>query len=306
MPGTASHGKPTLEEIREALERSGYLLEARIARVLRERQPPWFVQSNTRYRDPATGNSREIDLIASQHQSLGRGDKLVPGVHTFGATIHIECINNPLPLVLIRSGETVYNHQLDGLLEGALTHVRVEDAPIGRSVRLSELHHLRGSVLATQFCDLARKQNGPNKNQLMAAHSERAHSCLESLAQSMVINSMSSETASREVSNLRVRYGCAVLQGELYVLDMTTQGEYTIAASDHGAYRMVLVDRENGHRSEHLIDVVTENYFPEYLGLIEATSDGMLARVEPHLEAVVAFVNASPSLLERYKPLKQQ
>ncbi|MBI3060149.1 MAG: hypothetical protein HYY81_12755 [Deltaproteobacteria bacterium] len=78
-------------EIRDALLRSGYLLESRVESCLREH---WgFVETNASYEDPETGKSRELDVysmtavkagpepegspegsgLASKHQNASRG-----------------------------------------------------------------------------------------------------------------------------------------------------------------------------------------------------------------------------------------
>jgi hypothetical protein len=55
-----------MNEVLECLERSGYLLESKIVRALTDQG--YFVEPNQVVRDPRTGKSREIDLIAEYYE----------------------------------------------------------------------------------------------------------------------------------------------------------------------------------------------------------------------------------------------
>ncbi len=52
----------TRSQIKDALLRSGYLLESRLESILRDRE--YFVNANASYPDPILGKSRELDLHA--------------------------------------------------------------------------------------------------------------------------------------------------------------------------------------------------------------------------------------------------
>ena len=83
----------TIEQIKAALFRSGYLLKSRVADYLSNHN--YIVESNMTFQDPLTEKSREIDLLAQSYQShfnwklrFGNGTRLV-----------IETINNSIPVV---------------------------------------------------------------------------------------------------------------------------------------------------------------------------------------------------------------
>jgi len=294
-------GVPDVGEIRDALGRSGYLLEARVARVLRLRDAPWFVRTNTRYLDPTSSAPREIDLIATHSERLDSAGLAIPGYHTVGSVLCVECINNPFPVVLVRSSERSPEYALDTALSGALSGAKVGGNPLSKAVRLSELHHQHDSLVATQFCDLSRKQNGPNKGQLMALHSDRSYGCLESLAQSMELNSRRGDKPFREICNLWVVYGCAVLQGPLYAADVDEDGGYDLREVDHGVYRMTLVSREDGRPTEYLIDMVQEGYFEAYAEQLETTGHGVVDRLRPFEDELSTFIANAPSIAEHFQ-----
>ena len=78
---TMSHSgdKIKSEEITEALERLGYLLEVRASHLLESRS--WQTVSNYAYTDQLTGVTRELDILASFRCSLnddaGAAEKIV-------------------------------------------------------------------------------------------------------------------------------------------------------------------------------------------------------------------------------------
>ena len=84
--------QPTRMEIKDAILRSGYLLETRIEELLREQ---WgFVEANSVYIDPVTGKTRELDIYTL------RADKAGPDEFDYLFTsLLIECVNNPYPLI---------------------------------------------------------------------------------------------------------------------------------------------------------------------------------------------------------------
>lgn len=62
---TKKSAKITTKEMLDALNRSGYLLESEISRILDD--AGFFIESNQVVEDPITGKSREIDLVAEYY-----------------------------------------------------------------------------------------------------------------------------------------------------------------------------------------------------------------------------------------------
>src|ERR1035437_8941268 len=79
------------EEMRDALGRSGYLVEARVSSVFERRG--FMAESNASYPDPTTGTLRELDVFANRPSHLAQD---------IVKTISLcECVNNLQPLVFI-------------------------------------------------------------------------------------------------------------------------------------------------------------------------------------------------------------
>jgi len=62
MRGSKMADKISSEEVKDALTRSGYLLESRLEKVLRENG--FYVEANSAYFDSDTAKSRALDLYA--------------------------------------------------------------------------------------------------------------------------------------------------------------------------------------------------------------------------------------------------
>ena len=74
------NGTISVKQLREAIQRSGYLLEQRVEPIITERG--YYVETNPVFRDADTGKSREIDMRALGAVSLYRkkGDFIFPRV----------------------------------------------------------------------------------------------------------------------------------------------------------------------------------------------------------------------------------
>jgi hypothetical protein len=126
-------------ELRDALLRSGYLLESRLQRVLTRRN--YYVSPNVPYLDSKTQKTRELDLRAMKLRSFGTqyAGRLYP-------TLLIECINNPQPVAFIEQDSDPSSDapavQMAGL---PLTLFPEDTAPNGVDFisyfRLAEFHH---------------------------------------------------------------------------------------------------------------------------------------------------------------------
>jgi len=151
--------KITRAEMRDALRRSGYLLESRVESLLREH---WgYVEANATYPDQETGKSREFDLFGMIAHQAG------PDEHDFlFGVLLIECINNPQPLVILTKDPMVgFLHHEEVKMAGLPVKIPDEERHNGWQ-RLSEFlamndyHHYCSGRVGTQFCSFAKKKSG--------------------------------------------------------------------------------------------------------------------------------------------------
>src|SRR5690349_22770439 len=150
-------------EILECLRRSGYLLESRIVRSLADAQ--FFVEPNVAVKDPRTGKSREIDVLAEYFD-------YDPVRRNVSVKTHfvIETINNHLPLILMNPHPGSPNEDLDGYLRFGMTP---DSIPGVDEISFLELKGFWGEARYSQYCALTRKKSG---EELMASHSDDLYS----------------------------------------------------------------------------------------------------------------------------------
>jgi len=164
----------TKPEMIAAINKSGYLLEQRVADMLAEHG--YYVETNPAYPDPETGKSREFDVsaIAGARLAKKRMDFIFP-------IVVAECENNEQLVVFFSADSPVpfLRHE-----EVKCSGVPVQFWDGQRFRRLSEFlhlekfHHYCKGPIATQYCSFHRKSlNTP----WIALHSEGHHQTFTSL-----------------------------------------------------------------------------------------------------------------------------
>ena len=97
MEDETARTTPTPEDIETALNKTGFLLEHRVAQSLRKRQS-FYVNIAHAYPDPESGKSREIDVLAAVDHDVTREPDVKIMIN---AELIIECKNSSGPFVLI-------------------------------------------------------------------------------------------------------------------------------------------------------------------------------------------------------------
>lgn len=284
--------KISRKEARDALLRSGYLLENRLDSVLREKE--YLVDANKAYQDPDTGKPRELDLYAGTVLSAGKEkfDWLVP-------VLLIECVNNPQPVAFItKEPQQAFIHQYDVRYEGIPTEIpdpEEEDSWqfLVDYLDMEKYHHYCTGRVATQYCTFRRKEKKPDA-EWMAWHDEVQHEFFQKLCASLEYFAkqhdeswLPGDEGEEEYVNLEFYYPVLVLQGELLEVRPGDRG-FTLVAQDHIQYRRSsVVGKES---TDYQIDVVTEAYFPKYLDIVrqemEKTARILRRRYKTVIEAV--------------------
>src|SRR5881409_1427963 len=161
-PKAQAKPKPTdrisLDEAKDALLRSGYLLESRLESVLSKRG--YYVEANEAYPDPDTGKAREFDLYAMSARRAGPDD-----YDFIFDVLLVECINNPQPLVFLTKNPLVgFLHHQEAKMAGLPVKFpdkkrRDEWESLADFLDMSKYHHYCKGRVATQFCSFLRKKN---------------------------------------------------------------------------------------------------------------------------------------------------
>src|SRR5262249_50711656 len=159
----------TDQEVRDALSRSGYLLEYRIEHILRRKG--YLAHANQPYPDPITGKSRELDIsaITAKHVGHDRFAFLWP-------VLLIECVNNPQPMAFFTKHPAApIAHVYDFKFSGIPMRIKSDKHTwirLGHFLNAGKHHHHCRGRIATQFCSFSRKKGRP---QDWMAHHDQQH-----------------------------------------------------------------------------------------------------------------------------------
>ncbi len=255
-------------EMKGALSRSGYLLEARVEDLLLNRG--YQLDANIGYPDPLEGKTRELDARAMK-------GSILEDRHSVWATLLIECSNNLQPLVLMTKAQS------DPLVHEAVPCCGLPLTISGESVQsrlsLQDFHHYCKGTVATQFCSFQQKKD---TKEWMACHDEGQWSSIKKLGDALVHDARQLKAtwvpgeSDDEPINLTFYYCALVLQGRLVHVDArAAEPDPRVAAL--GVLRRAV----SWHRKsqDYFIDFVTEAALPAYLDLVDQELGDLARRV---------------------------
>ena len=161
-------------EMLEALNKSGYLLESEIARMLAKYG--FFIESNQVIEDKLTGKSREIDLIAEYYNY---NPEMVGHKTASKLRFVFEIKNNLFPITLLTKLE--YSPNLDEAWTGLKEALTI---PKNIHYNCTESYYQRlihkNKQLFTQYCSYQKKKAD---DELMALHPDNIHEGLSKITQ---------------------------------------------------------------------------------------------------------------------------
>ena len=156
-------------EVRECLERSGYFMESRLVRSLSD--AGFFVEPNVAHRDPRTGKSREIDLVAEDARGYGHTGACVK------TTFIMEAVNNRYPIVLLTERPSTPNADFENYIKFAWTP---ENCPFEEKFHVYDEKNADWENLFSQYCALTKKSG---RDEFMASHPDDMYTSLLKLAE---------------------------------------------------------------------------------------------------------------------------
>ena len=246
-----------LDDVRECLERSGYLLESRIVRALDG--DGYFVEPNQVLRDPRTGKSREIDFVAEYYSYHPGRDRVAVNTYFIG-----EVYNNKFPFVLMTNRPSTPNEDFE-------SHVKFVSAPeLNRFTDTVDIYEKRApsrKLLFSQYCVLSRKNSG--NRELMATHPDDTYGSLQKLseyAESEMDRFASWADEDSKYFRLFFWHPMLVLGGDLIAVTKDEEGKDSFASINSGFLEF------NWHQDEirktTVIEVVKVDALLERMGSI--------------------------------------
>jgi hypothetical protein len=269
--------------MRESVERSGYLLEQRATAILSKRG--YFVEANSAYPDPETGISREYDISAISAIKLSEHWR--DRIFSF---IICECENNAQPVVFFQSESPIsFLHYEQVKCSGTPIKLWNGKGYTSTSDRLGfdKFHHYCKGPKATQYCSFTRKND---KAPWIAMHSESHHHTFTS-----IINALEAATddhysswrmpveGEQEPINIQFYYPLLVLQGDLYLAQLTKSG-LILEAKSHVQYRREVWSAKR--RDIYQIDVIRENFMTDYLRIVDREMEAIKRRLKRRTKVI--------------------
>ncbi|HEY5592363.1 MAG TPA: hypothetical protein VIK55_15275 [Paludibacter sp.] len=261
----------SLEDMKTALLKSGYLIESRLIKQLSSRN--YILYPNETYPDSKTEKSREIDVYAcseSTWKTLHRNERFNIEIRH---SLVIECMNNPTPVVVFKDMNkkpfTIYEKFKYNKIE-----LKTLEEPsgidfdfTGFTVDNQEFHYNQ-LKRNTQYCSFSQKKSGKTQ-EWMASHEEKLHDTFNKLFDFVnhhfEIKRERFHYAPQRMVTFNFLFPVIVFQGDIYEASEDAD-EVRIEKKDHAIFEF---NRYENESSSLLVDIVTEKYFTEYLSLLE-------------------------------------
>jgi hypothetical protein len=262
------------EQIKIALQNSGYLLEDRVNQILKKNN--WSTTPNARFKDLKTGIEREVDVVAYKYLEYD-----YPEMDFINSTLLIECMNNKEPVVFFENLEPLISRI------AALNFVILNETFWNiLSSAQNELKSKQKFIYSSQYCSFQKvpKLVKQFNDGWIALHPDIKHDSINSLFQYIQFQRFHHENVTNDKEYIKGFYfrPLIVLQGELLSVK---QGEkLEIKSQNHIKFQVALTDN-NGRYFD--IDVITENYLPKYLDHIKKEDEVIGKMTEKYREDLI-------------------
>lgn len=273
--------KITFDEMIQALNRSGYLIEKRVANIFGEHED-YRVVSNPVIIDEQTDKSREIDLFAIKSEVIdGKSPKVAAGGYDVvsldvGYEIICECENNKQPIIFIPS-KFNFDAYIQCLKAGGsdLTNRCLEYSKNDYPLEVP-------SEYATQYCSFLKPKG--NGKDWIAHHPNEQHDTFSKLVKAVKHKIKETNKDNKKnnfkFNRLHVYYCLVVLRGDMYIMKELEDSSIDLNPINNIKFMTPDMNRETGSYDGYFIDVIEENYLPEYIRKISKEGDFVMETIK--------------------------
>jgi hypothetical protein len=266
-----SFNKIKTQQIRDALQYSGYLLEQRICPILEKFK--YNVITNTPYEDIDSGESRELDADATRSIKLSESEDILD---SFEVEILIACKNNHFPIVCFTRKATFLG-QFDIAVACCSVPWFFEGVPMEYELADVVSHYRECEYIATQFCTVKHGAGGKNEANHGELYGTLYGLCKATRSKEKEYNEYIKVNADHQSSKeaalfIKIIYPVILFSGDLY--ECKTKGSrYKIKENDH----MVLIHSISSRnmKANYCIDMIKESYLPKYLSNVANETEKM-------------------------------
>lgn len=244
------------ENIKKALNASGYLLESRIAKWFSAND--FFIEPNFTFYDSLFQKSREIDLFVENCRSYADHEKKIMSNINFV----VETINNDRPLVFFFNRRYIDSDKVFEQINHISAYPGTENDYL-YLIDCGKLHYFN-NIIATQYCSFKEKKSGSKEcPEYMAYHPDDLYDnfrkllfCSKSTAQDY------EKIYSNKWNSLIIFQPLLVIKDELFGAEI--DGENVILTKE----KMIPFSFNHTLSNKHysiIIDVITEDYLEDYV-----------------------------------------
>lgn len=297
------YSKATEENVRDAIWSSGFLLERRVSALLRK--SGYKVMTNRGFFDQESNKAGEYDVYA--HKEF---DIVGSGSYGLYPTLICECKNNSQPIAFLVHEDEEFDPLLD--------EVRVSGIPakmwqqnkyisIQEFTDIINLHHycIPKAPIATQCCTIEKKFEQKTEY-WTASHDSGLHETELRIVKAMEheidndFKNMSQwlfpEEPEQEFIDLSFYYPLVIYQGELKAIRMKknslqSKDDLIIEDCQHIQYNPEFYSFYDGAVISYHLDIITEQFLPNYLELIEKEMADVKHKLVQHKQKVLQTVN---------------
>lgn len=291
--------------MKEAILRSGYILERRVATELRKRG--YKAITNRGFIDPETNKSREYDVYAFRDLPVyGKGS------HGIFPTLICECKNNAQPIVFfVQEKETFETLRDEVRVSGMPSKIWQHDKFISVQEFLdvdSFHHYCRPKVpVASQYCSFQMKKD-KNKSSWMAHHTEDLRDTFTSLFKSLEFEIDEDfrlwridDKLKKEFVDLSFYYPVAIFQGAIYAAHM--EDELNLRPCEHIQLNLEFFSFHANDVISYHMDVICAEYLQSYLELIDLEMQKITKVLQQQKQKVQLSID---KIVERCKALEKK
>jgi hypothetical protein len=271
----------------------------------------YYVQTNYVFPDPDSGTSREVDLFALAGVGIYRKE----GSFIFPVLL-CECENNAQPVVFFtKESESMLSFMYCENMRASGIPVKFweeeEYVSLADFTGMERFHHYCKGDIATQYCTFQLKKD---KSSWIALHADEQHDTFDKLVKATEYEvaehfkrwSLPEEVKEEDI-NIQIYYPLLILQGELYAAHLKDRRLF-MRKSNHIQFRKQVFSAYRKEVETYQIDVIVEDYLPQYLKIIESEIERIKkvlqrkkAKVFVSIEKIVEEAKAATEKPDSYR-----
>jgi len=301
------------EEMKEAVWKSGYLLERRVATLLRK--AGFKVATNKVIRDQETDKSLEYDVCSYKEIPV-----FETGSYGIYPTLICECKNNSQPIVFFVQEKETFNPSKD--------EVRVSGVPskmwkrnkyisVQEFIDVESFHHycMPEAQVSTLCCAFERKKD---KSSWEANYGEDLYDTFKRTIKALeyeidedfryMSQWFAPDEMDKEFMDLSFYYPVVIFQGDMYTThiekdDPTEKDDLTFKKCEHIQFNPDFYSFYDKEVISYHVDVIQEKYLSSYLKIIDREMQAVKEILEQQKDKVLLSID---KLVSDCKSLKNK